>query len=67
MPVLIDLPEKDEVGSNKCKKMEKSGNKIIKILAKFKIRNLPSLEVRICLSSKISKCQYYKKSVFLKL
>ena len=44
LSILLDIVKKDKVGGNKYKRVRKSRNKIVKILAKPKSWNLPKLK-----------------------
>ena len=50
--MLIEKVEKNRVGGNECKSIKKSGNKIVKILAKLKSWNLPKFKSRNLFKSK---------------
>ena len=43
---LVDIVEKNEIYGNKHRSIRKSRNKMVKILAKLKSRNLPKFKFR---------------------
>ena len=63
---LVDKVEKDELGSNKYKSIRKSENKIIEILAKSKIRNLPKFKsINLSMLKNVQVTSAIKKTNFL--
>ena len=63
--VLIYIVEENKVGVDKYKSIRKSGNKIVKILAKLKSRNLPKCSFQSTyITKKSNSLTFYIRVVF---